>query len=100
MRRLAAQSKEVLSRRVSERRKKLGRAAPPETVQRVHQTVGTTRNADCLSFLAEAEMKAVDTDQCLNMDDSDADDFEVIPDRGMTQMPTISRSSLTETLLS
>ena len=26
-------------------------------------------------------MKAVDPDQCLDMDDSDADDFEVIPDR-------------------
>ena len=45
-----------------------------ETVQRVDQTAGTTRSADYLSFLAEAEMKAVDPDQCLDMDDS-------IPDR-------------------
>ena len=50
----------------------------PETVQSVDQTVGT-RSADYLRFLAEAEMKAVDSDQCLDMDD--ADDFELISDR-------------------
>ena len=33
---------------------------------------GTTRNADYLSFPAEAEMKAVDPDKCLDMDDSDS----------------------------
>ena len=76
-----SEHKGVSSRRVSERRKKLGRAARPETVRRVHQTAGTTRSADYLSFLAEAEMKAVDPDQCLDMDDSDAAEFEVIPDR-------------------
>ena len=43
--------------------------------------LGTTRDADYLSFLAAAERKAVDSDQCLDMDDSEADDFEVIPDR-------------------
>ena len=53
-----------------------------ETEECIDQTAGT-RSADYLSFLAEAEMKAVDADQCLDMDDS----------------PTISRSSLIETLL-
>ena len=76
-----SEHKGVLSRRVSERRRKLGCAAQPETVQRVHETAETTRCADYLSFMAEAEMKAVDRDHCLDMDDSDADDFEVIPDR-------------------
>ena len=65
---------------MSERRKKVGRAVQPETVQRVDHTAGT-RSADHLRFLAEAEMLAVDPDQCLDMDDSDADGFEVIPDR-------------------
>ena len=51
-----------------------------ETVQRVDQTAGT-RSADYLSFLAEAEMRAVDPDQCPDMDDSDVDDFEVVHDR-------------------
>ena len=36
---------------------------------------------DYLNFLAEAELKAVDPDQCLDMDDSEADDLEDIPDR-------------------
>ena len=49
-------------------------------VQPVDQTAGTTRSAEYLNFLAEAEMKAVDPDQWL-MDDSDADDVENIPDR-------------------
>ena len=52
----------------------------PETVQCVDQTAGTTRRADYLNFLVEAEMKAIDPDQCLDMDDLDADDFEVILD--------------------
>ena len=73
--------KGIPSRHASERRKKLGRGAQPEMMQRVHQTTGTNRSADYLSFLAEAERRAVDSDQCLDMDDSDVDDFGVIPDR-------------------
>ena len=65
---------------MSERRKKLGRVVQPETVQCVDQTAGT-RSADYLNIPAEAEMKAVDPDECLDMDHSDADDFEFIPDR-------------------
>ena len=76
-----SEHKGVLSRREPERRKKLGCAVQPETVQRVDQTAGTTRSADYLGFLEDTEMKAVDPHQCLDMDDSDADDFEVIPDR-------------------
>ena len=73
-----SENKGVSSRRVSERRKKLGCVVQPDTVQRVDQT-GTTRSADYPSFLAEAEVKAVDPNQCLDMDDSDADDFEGHP---------------------
>ena len=65
---------------MSERRKKLGRVVQTETVQHVDQTAGT-RSADYLRFLAEAEMGAVDPDEYLDMDDSDADEFEVIPGR-------------------
>ena len=65
---------------MSERRKKLGRVVQPKTVQRVDQTAGT-RSADYQRFLAGAEMRAVDPDQCLDMDDSDVDDFEVVPDK-------------------
>ena len=78
---------------MSERRRKLGCAAQPETVQRVHETAETTRSADYLSFLAEAEMKAVDRDHCLDMDDSDADDFEVIPDRDAAVLCASGRQS-------
>ena len=49
-------------------------------IQLVDQTDGTTRSADYLNFLAEAEMKAVD-DQCLDMDDSEAGDLEDNPGR-------------------
>ena len=45
-----------------------------------HQTDGTTRSADYLNILAEAEMKAVD-DQCFDMDDPKADDLEDIHGR-------------------
>ena len=72
-----SEHKGVSSRRVSERREKLGHVVQPETVQRVDQTAGT-RSADHLRFLAEAEMKAVDSDQCFDTDDSEADDFEAI----------------------
>ena len=65
----------VSSRRVSERRKKL---VHTKTVQCDGQTAGT-RSADYLRFLAE--MRAVDPDKYLDMDDSDADDFEVIVGR-------------------
>ena len=75
-----SEHKGVLSRRVFERREKLGCAVQTETEECIDQTAGTTRSSDCLSFLAEAEMKAVDPDQRFDMDDSDADDFEVIPD--------------------
>ena len=60
--------------------KKLGRVVQTETVQCIDQLVGT-RSADHLRFLAEAEMRAVDSDEYLDMDDSDADDFEVIRGR-------------------
>ena len=75
-----SENKGASSRRVSERRKKLGRVVQPETARCVDQTAGT-RSADYLRFLAEAEMRAVDPDEYLDMDDSDADDFEAIPDR-------------------
>ena len=52
----------------------------PETARCVDQTAGA-RSADYLRFVAEAEMRAVDPDECLDMDDSDADDVEAIPDR-------------------
>ena len=68
----------VLVRRVSVRRKKLGVWLSPKQCNAPTRLVG--RQED-LSFLAEAEMKAVDPDQCLDMDDSDADDFQVFPDR-------------------
>ena len=73
-----SEHKRVSSRRLSERREKLGRVVQTETVLCVDQTDGT-RSADYLRFLAEAEMRAVDPDEYLDMDDSDADDFEVIP---------------------
>ena len=44
------------------------------------QTDGT-RSADYLRFLAEAEMRAADPDEYLDMNDSDADDFEAVLDR-------------------
>ena len=75
-----SEHKGASSRRVSERRKNLGRAAQTETVQHIDQSAGT-RSADCLRFLAEAEMRAVDPDEYLDMDDPDADDFEAIPGR-------------------
>ena len=50
-------------------------------IQPVDQTDGMTRSADYLNFLAEAEMKAVEPEQSLDMDDSEADDLEDIPGR-------------------
>ena len=70
----------TLSRRVSERRKKLGRVVQTETEECIDQTAGT-RSADYLRFLVEAEMRAADPDEYLDMDDSDVDDFEVVPGR-------------------
>ena len=72
--------KGVSSRRVSERRKKLGSVVQTETEERIDQTAGA-RSAGCLRFLAEAEMRAADPDEYLDMDDSDVDDFEIIPGR-------------------
>ena len=46
----------------------------------IDQTAGT-RSADYLRFLAEAEMRAADPDEYLDMDDSDVDDFEAVPGR-------------------
>ena len=57
--------KGVSSRRVSERRKKLGRVVQTETEECIDQTAGT-RSADYLRF---------------DMDDSDVDDFEAVPGR-------------------
>ena len=74
-----SEHKGVSSRRVSERRNKLGKVQP-EKARCVDQTAGT-RSAENLRFLAEAEMRAVDPDEHLDMDGSDADDFEVIPGR-------------------
>ena len=54
-----SEHKGVSSRRVSERRKKLGRVVQTETEECIDQTAGT-RSADYLRFLAEAEIKAVD----------------------------------------
>ena len=67
------------SRHVSERRKKLGRVVQTETEECIDQTAGT-RSADYLRFLAEAEMKAADPDEYLDMNDSDVDDFEAVLD--------------------
>ena len=66
------------SRHVPERRKKLGRVVQTETEECIDQTAGT-RSADYLGFLVEAEMRAADPDEYLDMDDSDVDDFEIIP---------------------
>ena len=74
-----SEHKGVSSRRVSGRRKKLGRVVQTETEECIGQTAGT-RSADYLRFLAEAEMRAVDLDELLDMDDSDVDDFEAVPD--------------------
>ena len=81
--------KGVSSRRVSERLKKLG-CVVTETVQSVDQTAGT-RSEDYLRFLAEVEMRAVDPDEYLDVDDSGADDFEVIPGRNAAVLtcPTV-----------
>ena len=65
---------------MSERRKKLGRVVQTETEESIDQTTGT-RSADYLRFLAEAEMRAADPDEYLDMDDSDVDDFVAVPDR-------------------
>ena len=65
---------------MSERRKKLGRVVQPQTARCVDQTAGT-RSAHYLRFLAEAETRAVDPDEYLDMGDSDVDDFEAILDR-------------------
>ena len=46
----------------------------------IDQTAGT-RSTDYLRFLAEAEMRAAEPDEYLDMDDSDDEDFEVIPGR-------------------
>ena len=68
------------SRHVSESRKKLGRVVQTETEECIDQTAGT-RSEDYLKFLAEAEMRAADPDESLDMDDSDVNDFEAVPDR-------------------
>ena len=75
-----SEHKGVSSRRVSGRRKKLGRVVQTETEECIDQTAGA-RSEDYLRFLAEADMRAVDTDEYLDMDDSDVDDFEAVPDR-------------------
>ena len=72
--------KGVSSRHVPGRRKKLGRVVQTEMEECIGQTTGT-RNADYLRFLAEAEMRAADPDEYLDMDDSDVDDFEILPGR-------------------
>ena len=61
-------------------RSSLGRVVQTETEECIDQTAGV-RSADCLRFLAEAEMRASDPDEYLDMDDSDVDDFEAVPDR-------------------
>ena len=60
---------------VSGRRKKLCRVVQTETEECVDQTAGT-RSADDLRFLAEAEMRAADPDEYLDMGD-----FEAVPNR-------------------
>ena len=70
----------VPSRHVPGRRKKLGRVVQTETEECIDQTAGA-RSADYPRFLAVAEMKAVDPDEYLDIDDSDVNDFEVIPER-------------------
>ena len=69
--------KGVSTRHVLTRRKKLGRVVQTETEECIDQTAGA-RSTDFLRFLAEAEMKAAEPDEHLDMDDSDVDDFEVI----------------------
>ena len=58
----------------------LGRVVQTETEECIGQAAGT-RSADYLRFLAEAEMRAADPDEYLDMDDSDVDDFEAVPGR-------------------
>ena len=83
---------------MSERRKKLGRVVQTETEECVDQTAGT-RSADYLRLLAEAEMRAADFDEYLDMDDSDADDFEVIPGRNAAVL-TCAKVHLEDNLMS
>ena len=66
----------VSSRHALRCREKLGCATESEMMQRVHKTAWTKRDADYLSFLTEAERRAVDPDQCLDMDDSGVHNFE------------------------
>ena len=75
--------KGVSSRHVPGRRKRFGRAVQTEMEECIDQTAGT-RSADCLRFLVEAEMRAADPDEYLDMDESSM----------------ILRPSLAETLLS
>ena len=90
--------KGVSSRRVSGRRKKLGHVVQTETEECINQTAGT-RSADYLRFLAEAEMRAADPDEYLDMDDSDVDDFEAVPDRNAAVM-TCARVHLKDNSMS
>ena len=90
--------KGVSSRHVSERRKKLGRVVQSKTEECIDQTAGT-RSADYLRFLAEAEMRAADPDEYLDMDDSDVDDFEAVPDRNAAVL-TCARVHLEDTSMS
>ena len=72
----AQSAQEFSSRHELRCREKLGCATQSKMMQRVHKAAWTKRDADYLSFLAEAERRAVDPDQCLDKNGSDVDDFE------------------------
>ena len=90
--------KGVSSRHVPGRRKKLGRVVQTEMEESIDQTAGT-RSADYLRFLAEAEMRAADPDEYLDMDDSNVDDFEAILGRNAAVL-TCARVHLEDNLMS
>ena len=57
------------------------------------------QESDHLRFLAEAGMRAADPDQYLDVDDSDVDDFEAVPDRNAAVL-TCARVHLEDNLMS
>ena len=84
--------KGVSSRRVSGRRKKLGRVVQTETEKCIDQTAGT-RSTDYLRFLAEAEMKAADPDEYLDSAGAHLEDNPMSPSakRACKSPPPVSR---------
>ena len=97
--RLAAQSTEEFHRDACQNVERSSAVlVQTKTEECVDQTDGT-RSADYLRFLAEAEMRAADPDEYLDIDDSDADDCEVILVRNAAVL-TCPRVHLEDNLMS